>query len=60
MTRHQDGPTSTEPVIDWSAVHGSEQFTVWASRRTSSATDFFAAGRGISAGRRTAWPSRVT
>ncbi|MDN5932930.1 MAG: hypothetical protein L0I24_18005 [Pseudonocardia sp.] len=34
--------------------------TVWASRGTSSATDFFAAGRGISAGRRTAWPSRVT
>lgn len=26
MTRHQDDLTSTDPTIDWSAIHGSEQF----------------------------------
>ncbi|MDN5932929.1 MAG: DUF485 domain-containing protein [Pseudonocardia sp.] len=33
MTRHQDGSTSTEPTIDWSAVHDSEQFRDLVARR---------------------------
>ena len=49
---------ATRPIAFAPLVGVTVLITVWSSRRTSSATDFFAAGRGIS-GAQTAWPSRV-